>query len=190
MDLRVNHQHLLQRSLERSQQYLEHDAELRRAEPSPEAIARIARCKSSLECVAIACELYADRPCFGERAFSVVDGSVRHRKEYHHITYAELWGRVQAFASGLRHAGLADTGDRVGICGFSRVSWVVADLASLYLCAVSVPLPINASPAELAQIVESAEARCLVVSLEQLDVVASLLPKLPEVRSVVVMGYV
>jgi fatty acid CoA ligase FadD9 len=190
MDLRVNHQHLLQRSLERSQQHLEHDAELRRAEPSPEAIERIAGCKSSLECVAVACELYADRPCFGERAFSVVDGSVRHRKEYHHITYAELWGRVQAFASGLRHAGLADTGDRVGICGFSRVSWVVADLASLYLCAVSVPLPINASPAELAQIVGSAEARCLVVSLEQLDLVASLLPKLPEVRSVVVMGYV
>ena len=190
MDLRVNHQHLLQRALERSQQHLEHDAELRRAEPSPEAIERIAGCKSSIACVALACELYADRPCFGERAFSVVDGSVRHREEYHHITYAELWSRVQAFASGLRHAGLADTGDHVGICGFSRVDWVVADLASLYLCAVSVPLPINASPADLAQIVESAEARCLVVSLEQLDLVASVLPKLPEVLSVVVMGYV
>jgi fatty acid CoA ligase FadD9 len=190
MDLRVTHQHLLQRALERSQQRLEHDAELRRAQPSPEAIGRIAGCKSSIECVAVACELYADRPCFGERAFSVVDGSVRHRREYRYLTYAELWSRVQAFAGGLRHAGLADTGGHVGICGFSRVDWVVADLACLYLSAVSVPLPINASPADLAQIVESAEVRCLVVSLEQLPLVASVLPKLPEVRSVVVMGYV
>jgi fatty acid CoA ligase FadD9 len=190
MELRVNHQHLLQRALERSQQHLEHDAELRRVEPSPEAIERLAGCKSSIECVAMACELYADRPCFGERALSIVDGVVRHRNEYRHITYAELWSRVQAFANGLRHAGLADTGGHVGICGFSRVDWVVADLASLYLCLVSVPLPINASPAELAQIVESAEAGCLVVGLEQLDLVVPVLPKLPEVQSVVVMGYV
>jgi fatty acid CoA ligase FadD9 len=191
MVLRPEHERLLKRSMERCQRRLGEDPELRGAEPAPEAIARIARePTSAVACCALACELYADRAAFGERAFDVVDGAVQHRPEYRYLTYRELWGRVQAFASGLLHAGLVAAGDRVGICGFSRTDWVVADLACLYLGAVSVPLPISAPPAELAQIAGDAGARCLVVSLEQLGLITAALPKLPTVRGVVVMGLV
>ena len=191
MVVRPDHEQLLQRSLERSNLRLEHDPELQSSQPAPEAITRLGQgCRSSIACVALACELYADRASFGDRAFDVVDGAVCYRPEYRYLTYAGLWKRVQGFASGLRHAGIADPGDRVGICGFSRIDWVVADLAALYLAAVSVPLPINAPPADLAQIVEDAGAGCLVVSLEQLTLVASVLPRLPSVHSVVVMGYI
>src|SRR5262249_38034510 len=131
---------LMQRALDRSARLVESDAELRAVVPSPEAMAKIRACASSIESVAMACALYANRPCLGQRVFRPDGDSLRALPEFSTLSYSELWGRVAAFASGLAHAGLASAGAFVGICGFGSVEWVVADLACLYLAAVSVPL--------------------------------------------------
>ncbi|WP_438010805.1 thioester reductase domain-containing protein [Sorangium sp. So ce321] len=189
---------LLKRSLERGSRLLEADDQLQRTSPSRDAIDLLRReSGSSIELVALACRLYADRPCFGRRAIEVsprldtadtADSAARALPAFDTMTYADLWTRVEAFASGLRHGGLADTGDLVGICGFSSPDWVVSDLSCLYLAAVSVPLQTTASSAELSHILGEAELRCVVCSAEQLDKIASALPRCPSLRSLVVMG--
>ena len=175
------------RALERSRRLLEHDRDVQRNAPSPEARERVLSAPSSLETVAAACRVYADRPAFGERACVAEGATVRYLPELRYLTYAELWARIEAFASGLHHLGLNGPGTMVGILGFGSVDWVVADLACLYVGAVSVPLQTSLAPAELLRIVKEAELACMVCSLEQLERVAAALPEAPSVRSVVVM---
>ena len=153
-----NEASLLQSALARGRSLTERDEELRRLAPLSGSGERLLlECRSSIESLSRACELYAERPCFGERAFEVVGsgeaaGTIRALPSLRFTTYAALWKRVEALASGLRAAGLADTGVFVGICGFGSVDWVVADLACLYLAAVSVPLQTSPAPAELSQL--------------------------------------
>lgn len=168
---------LLQSAIERGRQRAEHDEELRRHSPLSETRERLlTEARSSIEALARSCELYADRPCFGERV-----------PEPRSTSYAELWSRVEATASGLVHEHLADTGLFVGICGFGSVDWVVADLACLYLSAVSVPIQTSASPADLRNILNEAGIRCIVCSLAQLELLASVIPDCPTIESLVVM---
>jgi fatty acid CoA ligase FadD9 len=175
------------KALERCRVRLEHDAELQRVAPSTEVRARVAAGGNSIRCLAAACELYADRPSFGERDFVVEEGRVRYLPSLRYLGYAELWGRIQAFASGLRHAGLVHGGELVGVCGFASVDWVVADLACLYLAAVSVPLQTTMTAADLGRIIAEAGLSSIVTSLEQLDLVAAAITAAPSVRSLVVM---
>jgi fatty acid CoA ligase FadD9 len=174
---------LLNRALERSHRLAQQDEELQRFSPLGQTQEHVIKdTRSSIECLARTCELYADRPCFRERARGAVTEA-----EARITTYAGLWRRVEAAASGLRRERLADTGGFVGICGFGSVDWVVVDLACLYLSAVSVPIQTSASPTDLRNIVNEAELVCVVCSLAQLELIASVLPDCPTVRSVVVM---
>jgi fatty acid CoA ligase FadD9 len=175
------------RALERCRIRLEHDEELQRAAPSTEARQRLADGGSSIRCLAAACELYATRRALGERAFVVERGRIRYLPSLHHLTYAELWGRLQAFAGGLRHLGLVKPGELVGLCGFASVDWVVADLACLYAGAVSVPLQTTTTAAELGRIIAEAELSSIVCSLEQLDLVTAAISGAPSVLRLVVM---
>jgi fatty acid CoA ligase FadD9 len=166
---------------------LEHDVDLQRSAPSPAARERLqAGGLSSFRRLALACELYADRPCLGERTVVVEDGKARALPAFHHITYAELWGRVEAVAAGLKRLGLGDPGAMVGISGFPTIDCVVADLACLYLAAVCVPLSTTAPPDELGRLVSGAGLTCVVCSVEQLEVVAAALGSAPRVRALVV----
>ncbi|XXX76733.1 thioester reductase domain-containing protein [Sorangium sp. So ce134] len=184
---------LLTRSLERCARLLQTDDELRQALPSPMALEKIRSCRTTIESVATAFELYADRPCVGHRALDAAataadaSGTPRYLPEFRAVSYADLWSRVEAFASGLRHDKLADTGDFVGITGFGSTDWVVAGLACMYLSAVSVPLQSDMSPADLELIVGEAELACVVCSVGQLARIEDVLPRCPSVRSVVVM---
>jgi fatty acid CoA ligase FadD9 len=187
MEPHVHDERLRIEAIERCQARLADDEDLRSAAPSPEARERIAAAGGSIRCLAAACELYADRPCLGERAFAVEDGRIRDLPSLRRITYADLWARVQAFAGGLSAMGLAGPGDLVGISGFAGVDWVVADLACLYLGAVSVPLQTTLTAAELGRILAEARPSSIVCSLDQLDRVASALATVGSVRSLVVM---
>jgi fatty acid CoA ligase FadD9 len=86
--------------------------------------------ESSVELFARVCQIYADRPCLSFR------GDV--------ITYGEFWARVVSLSGAL--AERISPGERVGICGFGSIDWVIADLSCLYLGAVSVPLETSISP--------------------------------------------
>ncbi len=172
---------LLTSALERSRRMTEHDDELQRLVPLGESRERLlAEARSSIECLARACELYAERTCFAEARPSASD-------DLEFTTYARLWSRIEAAASGLRHQRLADTGAFVGICGFGSVDWVVADLACLYLAAVSVPIQTTITRADLRNLIDEAELRCVVCSLAQIELLASVLPDCPSVASLVVI---
>lgn len=181
---------LLERSTERLHQLLPNDPELQRALPSEEALEAIRSHATTIESVAKAFEVYADRACLGERALestSAEDGEVRLLQKFRTCSYSEVWARVCAFASGLSHEKLATTGNFVGICGFGSTDWVVADLACLYLAAVSVPLQTGVNAADLQQIINETELVCIVCSAAQIDAIEAVLPQCPSVRSVVVM---
>lgn len=188
MDRHQDHEALLRGSLERYQRRLPRDPDLQRSAPDPEALERLAEGeRSSIEALALACSLYADRPALGERAFEVEEGAIVRLPRFRTWSYAEVWSRIQIFASGLHHGGLAEPGDRIAISGFASVDWVVADFACLYLAAVSVPLQTGMPPADLQQILREAAPRTIVCSAAQLEAIAGALSCCPEVRGVVVM---
>lgn len=180
---------LVERALARLGRLLADDAEVKAARPSPDALRAIRSSPTTIESVATAFELYADRVAFRERAFEIDEaGELRFLPELLSVRYREAWERIGALASGLIRSGLARTGGFVGVCGFGGVDWVVADLACLYLAAVSVPLQVNMSSVDLQQIVTEAELECIVCGAHELELIASVLPECPSVRSVVVMG--
>lgn len=183
------HDELRTRALERCRRLLEQDLDLRRSTPSPAALERVqADGLSSFRRFALACELYADRPCLGERAFVVTEGQVTQRPSFRHVTFAEVWERTRALAAGLKQLGLGEPGAMVGISGSPKVDGVIADLACLYLGAVSVPLSIIAPGPELAAIAAGAELSCVVCDVDHLATVAAAMQAAPGVRSIVVSG--
>jgi fatty acid CoA ligase FadD9 len=169
---------LIERSRERLERLLAEDPEARKAAPSRAALEEIAASPTTIEAVEKAFRLYADRLCFGERTPA---------SPYRMVRYSEVWERVQAFASGLHHERLADAGAFVGICGFGSVDWVVADLACIYLAAVSVPLQTGMSPSELAGIIRQTRLRCIVCSEKERAAIEVVLPGCPSVERLVVM---
>jgi fatty acid CoA ligase FadD9 len=173
-----DHRALLQAALERGRRLIERDPELQRHALVPELIERIQERRTSIECLETACRLYSDRPCLGHR----VAGEARFR----HVSYGEVWRRVAALASGLSHAGVAGAGSFVGLVGFGSPDWVIADLACLYLGAVSVPLPAAPAATQLELICE-AEPRCIVASAEELGRLTYVLPRCPSISGLVVM---
>ena len=190
MDVRQDHADLLQKSVDRHQRRIAQDPELQRSLPLPQAIARLAtEPQTSIETDALACSVYAARPAFGERASVIEGGERRALPHFTTLSYADLWSRVQTFASGLHHGGLVEPGDRVAISGFASVDWLVADFACLYLAAVSVPLQTGMPAADLRQILGETEPRAIVCSAEQLEAIAAALPSCPAVRSIIVIDH-
>lgn len=178
---------LLERAVSRLERLLPNDPELQRARPLPAALEAIRSGATTIESLRKAFELYGERPCLAERAFEVSGDHVRLLPQFRTVRYADVWRRIEAFASGLLHENLAQTGSFVGICGFGSIDWVVADFSCVYLAAVAAPLQTGMSPADLQQIVHEADLSCIICSLEQLDAIESVLPECPSVRSIVVM---
>jgi fatty acid CoA ligase FadD9 len=170
---------LLARSMERAHELIATDPEIARLAPMPDVLEELQRQGSTVEVLALACRRYADRPALGSR----VGGKPR----FETITYAEVWRRTEALASGLQAAGLAQPGSLVGICGYGSPEFVLADLACLYLGAVSVPLQTTLAANDLAKIVEDAEIGCLFASKGQLALAAGVAGVCPSVRGLVAM---
>ena len=136
----------------------------------------------SVELLAAAFARYGDRACLGSRARDLETGELL--PHFRTITYRALWARVVVVASALSRAGLVHAGELVGIFGFGSEDWVVADLACLYLGAVSVPLPTSLAAADLDHICAETGVRLVVASQVQ---VRALQPIAPRLRAIVVM---
>ncbi len=84
-------------------------------------------------------------------------------KAWQPLTYAELGVRLRAFSLGLRSLGV-NPGDRVAILSENRPEWAVADLATLAMGGVTVPIyPTLPSP-QVAYLLADSGARAVVVS--------------------------
>ena len=186
-EVELTNQELLERSRRRLLSLREHDPELRELAPSPELLEQIQKCPTTIETVAKAFELYADRPCFAERAFEITGETLRFLPELRKLRYRDVWARVEAFASGLAHEKLVRPGDFIGICGFGSIDWVVADYAALHRSAPSAPFQTNMKRDDLQQVIRECSIVCLVCSPDQLDAIDAVLPQCPSVESLVVM---
>jgi long-chain acyl-CoA synthetase len=82
-------------------------------------------------------------------------------------TYAQLWERVRVVSLGMQRLGLA-SGDRVAIMSRSRPEWIVADLASLALGAVTCPMQPGEPPARLGAMLRHVAPRFIVVENDHL----------------------
>lgn len=105
------------------------DREVAGAWASPADLRWIAQGDSALALLQRACQRLSHRPCLGT------------------LRYSELWGQVLRWASWLHQQGVGPE-QRVGLCGHPSPSWVAADLACLYLGAVSVPLSVHLTTEE------------------------------------------
>ncbi len=88
-----------------------------------------------------------------------------HKREgvYFPITYKELLGRVKILAAALQKFGI-QKGDKIAILSENRPEWVVTDLATMLIGAVCVPLHATFNANAIAQILNHAEVKILVVS--------------------------
>lgn len=134
---------------------------------------------------------YADRPAAAVRARRVVtDETGRRRTEpiadVVTLTYADLWSRAGVLA---RH--LVDhvaPGGVLATLGFASSDYVVAELATVRLGAVALPLQTGASVDRLVDIAAEAGPTALVVDSEHLRTAAALATR-SDIAAVVVMNH-
>ncbi|MGM0432110.1 MAG: AMP-dependent synthetase/ligase [Spirochaetota bacterium] len=109
------------------------------------------------------------------------------RGRYMPTTYSQLYQEVLCFAAGLRELGV-ERKDHVGLISDNRKEWLITDLSLLSLGAIDVPRGRDAMPQELAYILSFAGCRtCMVENAEQLEKVAALHEKLPELKDIVIL---
>jgi long-chain acyl-CoA synthetase len=100
------------------------------------------------------------------------------------VTSLGLAGDVEALAAGLLAAGIG-AGERVALMSRTRYEWLLYDLATLSIGAVTVPIFETSSAEQVRWILADSEAVAVVVETEeQLSVVASLRAELPALRDV------
>ena len=96
------------------------------------------RCKHTISVVESLCALYEQRPAVAWRPASQPSDGIL--SPFATMTYGQLWQRVGRLATGLAQHNLAGPGRYVGVWGHASPSWLVADLACLYLAASAAPL--------------------------------------------------
>lgn len=94
---------------------------------------------------------------------------------YKAITAKEVQEKVHQFADGLHTLGI-QKGDRVAILSENRPEWVYADLATLLLGVINVPIHTSNPSPQIQYILENSEATLVFSSLQ-------LLPKILEIRA-------
>jgi long-chain acyl-CoA synthetase len=106
--------------------------------------------------------------------------------EYLPLSWREVAARVLQLAGGLSAAGIKP-GDRVALLAENRPEWAVCDLAILASGAVTVPLYPNATPAQIAFILNHAGVKLLFVSTAaQLAKAAEIFATVPSLEKVVI----
>jgi long-chain acyl-CoA synthetase len=102
-------------------------------------------------------------------------------------TYAETWNWIRDVALGMQELGIK-AGDRVCIMSRTRPLWLVADLASMSLGAVSCPIYPSSEPNQAAFIINNVGARLIFVeNAQQAAKVASVRDECPTLETVVVV---
>ncbi len=186
-------QNILERLHKKSQFVLEHSPETQKWLTSPDTLDLIdARSRSCIDLFDEACRQYGERPAIGLWNEDSSDKALSPPQEAHspslrYVTYKDFWQRIAACAGGLKNAGICVAHDRVGILGFASADFLVADLACLYLGAVSIPLQAGAPAHELTAIIREAEISCLFCSRDQWPTLRALLPDCRSVEHVVLI---
>ncbi|MFL6207978.1 MAG: benzoate-CoA ligase family protein [Pyrinomonadaceae bacterium] len=97
------------------------------------------------------------------------------------LSYAELLRQVRQFAGLLWHLGVP-AGARVAIVARDCPEWVVAFLGTTAVGAVAVPISTMQTAPELEYVLEHCGASVLVLTAEQLEKLASIRPKLTQLK--------
>ncbi len=105
--------------------------------------------------------------------------------KYQGITHDELHREVLAFAGFLKSIGI-EKGDRVALLSENRPQWVVADMATLMIGAVNVPLYPSLPPNQIAYIVQHSECKAIITStMLQLNKVRKIRAEIPTVQALI-----
>jgi long-chain acyl-CoA synthetase len=113
--------------------------------------------------------------------------AMRHRSDdgWETITWADYAAAVREVSAGLTELGVGP-GEHVGILSANRADWHIADLAALSGGRITVPLYVTSSAAQIAYILDHAEARlCFVDSHEQLGKLLEVRDRLPKLDRIV-----
>lgn len=109
------------------------------------------------------------------------------RTHYAPTSWRQYAERVRHFSLGLISLGL-EPGEAMGILGFNREEWVVAELAAMAAGGVAVGLYTTSSPEQLTYILGHCEARILLVeNAKHLETLQQIRPQLPKLEHVLVM---
>ncbi len=102
-------------------------------------------------------------------------------------TYREMWDWVTELSLGLKDLGVRD-GDAVCIVSRTRPEWVIADLASLALGAVSCPIYPQSEPNQAAFVLNNVKAKLVFVeNAQQAAKIASIRDEVPTLDHVVTL---
>jgi fatty-acyl-CoA synthase len=104
-----------------------------------------------------------------------------------HSTFHEVAARVERLAGGLRSLGV-EPGDRVGTLSWNRQEHFEAYFAVPCMGAVLHTLNLRLPPHQLAQIVNHAGDRVVIVDASLVPLLAAIRPHLPTVEHVIVVG--
>lgn len=114
--------------------------------------------------------------------------ALMYRKEgnYVGITYEELMDSVRTVAEGIKRLSIGK-GDKVGIFSYNRPEWVIADLATLKIGAIVVPIYHTLPSSRVRRIVNDSNTRLLFVeNTSLLAVVKEIKDDCPILRNIVV----
>ncbi|HXF38281.1 MAG TPA: long-chain fatty acid--CoA ligase [Blastocatellia bacterium] len=100
------------------------------------------------------------------------------------LTYGEVARRVRELALGLHSLGLSPS-DRVAIWSENRPEWNLADLATLAISAVDVPIYATQARSQVEYILADSAARAIFVSRAFLDDALAMKSQLPELEFVI-----
>ena len=152
---------------------------------------------SSMPCERMIDEIlsaYSGRACLGVRSYDLTEGDVpgQTRRDYAPSfsvkTYGQIRGEIRAIANAWKHVPSVSVNpdEFVAILGFASSDYFSLDCASVYAHAVSVPLQSASSGADLSDIFERIEPKCLAASYEDLPTAIDLAAHHPSLRSLVV----
>ena len=101
-------------------------------------------------------------------------------------TYRETWDWIRDVALGLKALGIAH-GDRVCILSRTRPAWLIADLASMSLGAVSCPIYPSSEPNQVAYVINNVGAKLVFAeNAQQAALLESIRADCPTIEAVVV----
>ncbi len=165
---------------------LQQEPELARHLPKRQSVTALQeRCTDTISLVEAICDLYQERPAVAWRpAQPQSSGGL---SPFATMSYRGLWQRVGRLSTALVKRDIAGPGRFVGIWGHASPSWLVADLACLYLAATGAPLQTSLPLADLVSLVDADALGTIFCSTLQLPQMAKLVARTSTVRTVVVM---
>src|SRR5258707_6155641 len=110
----------------------------------------------------------------------------KYEEAWRSLTYGEVARRVRELALGLHTLGLK-SGDRVAIWSENRPEWNLADLATLAIGAVDVPIYATQSHTQVEYILADSASRAIFVSSRFLDVALSMKRRLAGLEYIILL---